>query len=376
MTGELHVAVGVMPNGVDISLDGDLRLVKSALLYGDRVTLYSPGASILSLMQHSIDRGPDTSDPEWLEHMEGTGPKAAAMVQTLRRLEDLRKKPHPTLDERIQLVAYELFQQELEETFRSQLAPEQEAMLGGAGFAELSLAVDAGLLSIAPIVNEDDKHRGDVLWDRAMQSLLERLGAVLTRRSTYPLFDSFIGALVRAGIEDGRFQPVDLVDAHGKQVGMASEFMRGLPAFGPATVAEIIDIRRHLEAPLIRFRAGLVELSERITSASFEENFSGEVEEIARAKVEPALLEINEEVQANAYLRQLVGHAVGDAKTLVGAALTFGIAQQLDLPSMLGASGGAALQASLAAALRQRKEADRIARHDLYFLYRTDQLLS
>ncbi len=376
MAGQLSVAVAVMPNGTDISLDGDLRLVKPALLYADRVTLYSPGAAILSLIQRSLDQGFDVADPDWLDHVEQTRPEAAEMAQTLRRLEALKQKPDPTPEEQYRLANYAQFKQAMEDTFQSEIVPEQEASLGSAGFAELRLAVEANLLTVDPIVTEADEYLGQALANRSMERLLHRLGGVLADGVAHPLFDDFVGNLVRAGVAEGRFQPVDIVDAWGRQVAMASQFMHDLPAFPYATVSEILDIRRHLYAPLIRFRSAIVELGKQVKSASYETGFLSEAEEIARARIEPALLEIEEEIRANAYLWQLIGHAVGDAKTFFGAVLGFGIAQTTDLPTMLGAASAAAVQASLAAAIEQRTEASRTSRHELYFLYRTNQLLS
>ncbi len=376
MAGHLRIAVAVMPNGTDISLDGDLRLVKPALLYADRVTLYSPGAAILSLIQRSLDQGFDIANPDWLDHVERTLPEAAEMAQALRRLEALRQKPDPTPEERLWLANYTHFRNAMEDAFRSEIVPEEEARLGSAGFAELRLAVEAGLLTVDPLVTEADEYLGQAMAARAMERLLHKLGGVLADGAAHPLFDDFVGNLVRAGVAEGRFRPVDIVDARGRQVAMASQFMHDLPAFPQATVSEILDIRRHLSAPLVRFRSAIVELGSQVKSASYETGYLEEVEDIARLRIEPALLEIEEEIRANASLRQLVVHAVGDAKTFLGAALGFGIAQTTDLPTMLGAAGVTAVQACLTAVMEQRTEASRISRHELYFLYRTHRLLS
>lgn len=373
----LEIAVAVMPSGDGVTLDGDLRLVKAALLYGDRVTLYSPGAAVLSLLRRAIDRGPYGRDElAWLAHMEEIRPDAMEEISALRRLELLLLKPNPSLEERRQLAVYADYRRALEAAYLAEIVPEQEALLGGVGYTELTTAEASGLLTIAPIVLDKDEFLpSDQKIDRAMDRFLENLGTLLVDGRAFPLFDEFVSSLVVAGISDGRFHPVAGIDRRGRQAGMASAFTGELPAFPRATVAEILDIRRHLEEPLVRFRGAVVGFGERITSAPYEPDFMAEVDDVVAASVRPALLEIEEAIGANTYLRQLLGRTVGDAKTLLGGALALGVAQAKELPALLGA-GAAAVQAAMAAALDQREAARNVARQDLYFLYRANELLS
>jgi hypothetical protein len=147
-----------------------------------------------------------------------------------------------------------------------------------------------------------------------------------------------------------------------------------LPAFPKASISEILDIRNELQAPLVRFRAGMAELGKVIESAAFDEGFAEQLDELYRAKVEPAILEIEEQVRTNTYLRVLVGEAIGDSKTLLAGLIGFGIAEATDIPHLIVA-GTAASQAILKSTWTKHQNARKISEKELYFLYRTEQLL-
>ena len=58
-----HISIGTGPSDTSlgkVTLEHDLRLVKAALLYADRVTLYSPAASFLLALQNLKDPSRNT----------------------------------------------------------------------------------------------------------------------------------------------------------------------------------------------------------------------------------------------------------------------------------------------------------------------------
>jgi hypothetical protein len=80
----------------------------------------------------------------------------------------------------------------------------------------------------------------------------------------------------------------------GRDIALAVDILSGLPHFGAATLAEIIDIRRELEKPLKRFRKAMLGYSDRIACAPWEEAFNAETDRIFIRKIEPAVLELEE----------------------------------------------------------------------------------
>jgi hypothetical protein len=173
---------------------------------------------------------------------------------------------------------------------------------------------------------------------------------------------------------EGLIVPTQSSQARGQQVAAAADFMGRLPAFPAASVAEILDIRNEIRDPLVRFRAGMVEVTQGLAVAAYETSFSGDVEQIYVAKVAPALLEINEAVRTNRYLRELLGEAITDMKTIIAAGLTLGFMGTADLAPLI-AGGAAAATAAMTAAWNTAAKRRRIRQQQFYFLYGTQELL-
>jgi hypothetical protein len=168
--------------------------------------------------------------------------------------------------------------------------------------------------------------------------------------------------------------PTQSSEARGRQVAAAADFISRLPAFPAASVKEILDIRNDLRDPLVRFRAGMVGVTRMLNAAAYEAPFSGEVEQVYVEQVAPALAEISEAVKDNKYLRELLGEAVTDMKTIATAVLTLGITRTANLTPLI-AGGAAAATAAVTAAWNTAAERKRIRSQHFYFLYETQRLL-
>ena len=88
--------------------------------------------------------------------------------------------------------------------------------------------------------------------------------------------------------------------------------LQRLPLFDDATVHEVIDIRRELERPLVRFRSAVMTYAESIKSASWDEDFSVEAELVFRQHIEPAVLEIEDSVRSSSSLLSMATRKVAD----------------------------------------------------------------
>ena len=64
-----------------------------------------------------------------------------------------------------------------------------------------------------------------------------------------------------------------------------------LPVFD-IKMDELLDLRAELQRPLINFRAEMINLSRDIENASWDKDFSSDVQDVYQAKVEPTLLEL------------------------------------------------------------------------------------
>jgi hypothetical protein len=361
---DFHIAIGAAPRG-GLSLDEDIRLLKPALLYGDRVTLYSPMATMLAM---TAGLG-ELSERDRISFLRQLIPIVAAedsdSLDGLDLYEQLRRRRNRTTQE---IMAAERFRRELERHW-DELQSVIERTLEQAGADQLVAAVDAGLLTIDPLLPG-----GDFDLEEFLRAFVDKLAELLTASLSYPLFDDSAGGLVQAHVAEGLIVPSEGARGREKQVTAASEFMSRLPAFPAASIHEVLGIRDELKGPLVRFRAGMVEIADIIEAAPFEEGFQDEVQDIYIEKVGPALADMEDAVRQNAYLQQLLGSAVADMKTILTGVITLGVTQTADLSPLI-AAGAAAGAATIQAAWNKQMVARRIRQQQLYFLYRTEELL-
>jgi hypothetical protein len=351
-----------------ISLQEEVRLIKPALLYADHVTLYSPVAA------HLVSAAAVGLDPDMtLELMRQVGPMLDPdFASSIATYDEMVARAHKTRSEMQTIVG---FRKILIEGAQSILVKVEE-LIDQAGGTELIPAIEAGLLTLDPLVREDevDPSNDDLVFD----AFISRLREVLVDGHGYPLFDDQVGGLVHAAVAENAFEIGNVSTRRAKQVSAAAQFMQHLPAFPDATVEEILDIRGELRDPLIRFRAAVIEMESLIQSAAHEPDFQAEVQDMFHERVAPALLEIRELVHDNSSLRRLAEAAIADAKGILTATVTFGVTAHADLAYLVAAALDVAVPVTAAvgrAAIAQRDAAREIERHQLFMLYKTTVLL-
>jgi hypothetical protein len=87
---DLHITIGVYPAD-EIDLQQDIKLIKAALLYADKVTIYSP---TISSIQIAMQLG-NLSELEQLHFLEMVVPYLTARSDSKRTVEFLRKLRDP-----------------------------------------------------------------------------------------------------------------------------------------------------------------------------------------------------------------------------------------------------------------------------------------
>ena len=356
-----------------LTLEPDIKLIKPALLYGDKVKLYSPLANMLASVAALGGAEGEDRIKAILKLMEAVGetvpPEAAAAMRGLQAIQKLpRAQRRKLLRGRTGKEAQE-FAHKLEDAWRP-LQEKVDEMLIEAGADELEKPLTLGLLDVEPLFDESGN------LDTVIETFATRLGEVLADGHSYPLFDDTSGGLARAGIAEGLFEMSTSSTARGKQVTAASELLSYLPAFPLASVAEILDIREALRRPLVAFRGAMVEVATLIDSPATDERFRDEVLEIYRGTVAPAIEAIRDEVETNAYLRKLIGEAVKDLPKWLGAGiLTLATTPSSQLPELIVA-GAAAVEPAARAGWEHAQGKREIRAQQYYFLYETERLLA
>ena len=215
------------------------------------------------------------------------------------------------------------------------------------------------------------------IFKKNSRESIEALLTAISTESTYLMLDEGTHNFV------SKSQPtfastvgiMDFSRSENQHVPLATHLFSKLPVLDTAPLDEIADIRSELSEPLTRFRAAMVDLSEKSKAAPMSSEFALEADLILTRDIEPQVLELEERVRSNRYLSRLWDASVSDRDTLTSV---FGLAlasqsSMLEhfLPSFAGplAASGVLLSKMKQVANEWRKERDDIQAHQLYFYY-------
>jgi hypothetical protein len=148
-----------------------------------------------------------------------------------------------------------------------------------------------------------------------------------------------------------------------------------------APVADVIGIRQELDHPLVRFRAAMIEYSDSVKSATWDDDFPLDAERIFREKVEPTVAAIEEAVHDNHFVRQFMAK-LPDKQGMAAQTSVLGsvLAPLTALPQLvvLGIHGAVAVSLStvgLGAYYEWAKQQRLIEQNNLYFYFRAGKQL-
>jgi hypothetical protein len=369
---DLTIAIGTSPGG--LSLAADTRLSKAALLYADRVILYSPSAVMLA----SAEALGELDNSGMVAFLRAIAPSLEGGSTTLRACDEyelLQRKRHRS---RAEIIATIKFEQILRHAVRD-LGDAGANLVQQAGGTELAVAIAAGVVEIDPLLDPVVDSRSDVP-DELLHAYTRKLDSLLWDPRVYPLFDDATGDLVRSHVAEGLFKLSAGANRRGKQAATAAAFVARMPALPHASMTDVLDIRSELADARTRFRAAVIRLSKLLDSTLVGEDLAAELQDIYDAEVAPALEDIAEAFLTRAYLREFLATAAEDVRSLItqGAGITLGLAGLGHLPALTATSVGiAAAGASLATEMKLKVSRAREVgtANQLYFLYEADQRL-
>ena len=392
--GCLHMSIGTGPPET-LSLSAEARLVKAAVLYADQITLYSLPASMLSLTSGDLELSTD----EKISLLSSVAPyihsrQAAKKDQAnLRKLRSRLRQKHMTWSDRRSLntllagidQGWEAIKAKMGEIARSagfeSLDPAMSAGIlklhtfGGASDADVAIRFITDCMAIS---SRSQRMQGDIkaLEMRTGEQIQEYVQCVLdavSDNATFPVFDLTTAELVRAAVDESRISPSGQDQRRSLHSGLATKLLLDLPLFDQAPLLDVIDIRKELERPLVRFRAAVMRYSETIHGASWDEAFAEEAEVVFTKEVRPAILDLEDEIKSNRLLRRILRAGIDRPLALpAGSALGIaiskldGVSDSLALSLSL-AGGAAALIAQAVSDWRAHREESE--RNALFFYY-------
>jgi hypothetical protein len=381
-----HVTVGASPtayNGSGINLSNELELVKAALLYGDQAALCSPTCTMLLSVVMLGNAAAEAAPADQLRVFRQV---FGSMIdenlsRSLDLFDGLRAKRHRGSKENTSLMRLEKVIAKGWQEARDRLFQ----MAEGSGLAELLEAQAAGLLELYS-ANDVPGLTIDNVSDAVMHDFLSRINAAVSGTKSYALLDADAANLMRAQIVERKLSVPDASMGRGRHIALAGDVLRRLPNFSRATLAEIIDIRRELETPLKRFRKTMLDYSDRISCAPWEEAFNAESDRFFIRDIEPAVLELEEAVKSKPYLQALVSRYLRNRKDFIVPLATPAVAAPVlslfaaDTQSLLLIAGSvlvgtAHLSAVLWDVRNEVCKTPQPEQNHLFFYYRAGQML-
>ncbi len=330
---DLTVGVGPPASALPSDLSVGLPLVKAALLYGDRVTLCSPAASLLARLRDH-DPADVAARLDTLAGLAGDlglgdAPARLALVADSRRLD--RAAVRATVDRWWR-------------RYRRALAQ----AVAESGLDALAPAVEAGRLTVETL-GVGAVARPSDFAQAAAETYATVLAEAVARGTATPLLDGPTADGLRGAVEAGRVGVSEPRAHRARDSGLAAHVLQRLPLFDRATVAEVLDVRADLDGALARFRASVDEFAGEIAQAAWDPDFAVEADRVYRRRVAPAVAEIEDAVASVGYLRELASRYAERPSQFVGLAVP-ALSVALASPDVLAQSVAASLSGlSLAA---------------------------
>lgn len=363
--GQLKIVIATSPQSADgnVTLAGDTRLVRAALLYADTVELVSPAVWMVGSVAALGDIGP-------------------GVVEILAELDDdtLRSRGLDPDELRAGLGLTHLSRKDRRRAFGAAAArevrqrytamidgqrPELDDVVndihGAAGAEELELALERGVLTLATPGPSNSLD---------MDEYAETLKRLVSSPSSHLLFDEQISGLVSAMIREGAVEPHRLTMTRTGQAVTGAGMVQRLPAFPDTTMAAVLEARDQLIDPLKTYRTATVELASKLAAGPFDDDIQPELDDLWRNAVEPAVEKIRKDLAKTRLARDALADAVSDVTSWVatGAAtfLTMGVADLAPIPGVLTA---AAITAAGTATKNRIAAKDGARTEQLYYLY-------
>jgi hypothetical protein len=357
-------------------------MVRSALLYADTVELLSPAAvmvgSVAALHDSDADGWLglfDGFDDATLTHL-GLDGDPAEFRQVLAQYRSLAALPRA--QRRALLGRHGAEMQAVRNDFQRQLTSPDGTrgmlaqMLETAGAPELVEAVESGALTL-----NWDFMPPEADTDTQIAQYSEHLKGLLASPNTHLLLDDRMAGIARGLVDEGHVTPPDLTLLRAARSQIGTGLASHLPAFPRATIGSVLEARAELAAPLASYRGGVSRLADRVRSDPFDSGVDGEVADMWRDEVQPAITNLRNDLSRTRLVREAAVNLGTDAKSVVaGGGLFFGIEPFTSLEQFTAAGVAAAPVVGQAVASAYKESAGRrecAQRHEFFYLLELDK---
>lgn len=371
-------SIAISPNFTDI--DRELRYVKSSLLYADAISLISPVAYVYTqLMTDDIKRDEKN------------------LIRIMKMCVDICKSKSPELCNECSNIIEQYSTIIDDQKYKSNISLKTKIGLRSKLF-ESAKGLDDAIVSF---IGESQSKEFDSLIKSGKLKVqrfeysisdsnlvvFEYFKKLRTAvKNSYPLFDELSNDLL---LTASKCHLIRLDESEKRKIahaGLSDNLIRKLPSFEFATVNEILDIRKELNAPLANYRKCMLNYSNGIQHMPWEEDFEMECTELYYKEVVPAVEEIDQLTKENSFLKNLGYNLVSDENfvkssggLLVGLAAGGVIGNFCDTISenaALVTAGGLWAASKIFQSSKQYSDNQKeIEKKELYFYYKAGNML-
>lgn len=367
--GGLRVTVGVVPRtrpSGQPSLEDELRLLRSSLLYADHVDLVAPSAAWMNDFRPLRDV--DADDP-WRT-------VSSLRSETLRRIgvEDVTPREFRRAMRKLQArPADDPDRLESERQWREaipQMKKQADEVFDSYESMEIDMALEADSVSMV-----SDGTRFEDSTDQQIAWFRDRLAEALADPTSHVLLDeATTGFLNDSGVYPNGLSSV--AATRSQRVAVGTGLVEKLPTFPDAPMAHVLEARSELAEGRAKYRTSAKSLADRLQSSALDTTLPSEIDELWHDEVRPCLEDLRKTASKTriAYetSKRLVTEGYGVPTVAVAIANVPDLASMLPSAAAAAGAAGRVVAAGAAEAFRARSA---VRQHDLVYLLDVDKKL-
>lgn len=366
----MTITVGVAPRTKltgQPSLDNELRLLRSSLLYADHVDLIAPSAAWMQDFRPLRDI--DSDDP-WrtvaslpAETLQRFGVEEVTTREFRRAMRKLEARP---VDNPERMESARQWREAIPELKR-----QADEVFDGYESVEIDMALE---LDSVTMVSEGT--RFEDAPDRQIGWFRDRLVEALDDPRAHVLLDGPTTEFLRDS--DGYVESLpNVVDGRARRAAVGTGLVERLPTFPDAPMSQILEAREELANGRAQYRASAKNLADKLQSSALEATLPSEIEELWHDEVCPSLENLRKTASKTRVAVETVKRLATEGYGL--PTVSVAIANIPDLATMLPTAGGFAAAAGrvvAAGAGAAFKARSAVRHHDLVYLLDVEKKLS
>jgi hypothetical protein len=316
--------IAVLPNGTNLT--NEIKYIKSALLYADKITLISPLAYLFHQLTTDSSKVAEEAVLQSLFNMlEFIEQADSAMCE--QYYPELQKISQAVHDPRYKQLSYaKKLQFKLAvTTAANQIDQTIFNALGTEQCGELEALFKSGKVQTMP-------------FETPMSSVVAHSAEYLVNmmksmKTSYPLFDETSSKAIGDAFGSKIIKLSEPQRRMATHAGFMDNQIQRLPSFELATVDEILDIRKELDRQIQPFRKRMLEYSATIQSMPWDSDFAPECQLLFDGQIAPAIHEIDEAVRENRIGRNIARKFTTEQQVWSTAGLCISVAASGIIPA-------------------------------------------